>query len=198
MATAETICKFNQSGFCKFLTHCRKHHIMDTCQNTQCINSTCLLRHPRMCKYYLNFGRCKFGTTCAYLHESGNKVEDHQISELKSELEKIKTKIKNVELLQLKLDKLENQLKAAEEAKISIEVESKSKTLHAEDRLKELEQNFYILMNSVDDLEKTSAYLRNNLEILKEQFEKFKCNLCGQTFADQPNLRNHFRTQHET
>ena len=86
-------------------------------------------------------------------------------------------------------------MKSAEEAKLSIEVATEPKTLPAEDQLKELEQNFYILMNSVDDLEKASAYLRNNLEILREKFE---CNLCGQTFADQLNLRNHFRTQHET
>ena len=38
MATLETICKFNQSGFCKFLANCRKQHVMEICPTIQCNN----------------------------------------------------------------------------------------------------------------------------------------------------------------
>ena len=70
IANIETICKFNQYGFCKFLSQCRKQHINDICSNNQYNSNTCLLRNPRVCKYFSNFQRCKFAEQCAYLHHS--------------------------------------------------------------------------------------------------------------------------------
>ena len=85
----ETICKFNQFGYCKFQTHCRKQHMMDMCQNIECDLKTCLLRHSSICKYYFSFGRCKFADTCAYLHRN----VDIEIRELETQLCDMKIKI---------------------------------------------------------------------------------------------------------
>ena len=99
MATSETVCKFNQSGFCKFQSHCRKQHVMKICTNTQCSMVTCIYRHPRVCRYFDNFGRCKFADSCAYLHKrNGNlcdirKNQDKEIEELRKEVEELSKQV---------------------------------------------------------------------------------------------------------
>ena len=101
-ATSETICKFNQSGFCKYQSHCRKHHIEEICQNLTCNVVTCLNRHPRVCRYFASFGRCKFGDSCAYLHQNiytnsvDAKVRQDQanaVKNLEEEIVKLKKQI---------------------------------------------------------------------------------------------------------
>ena len=106
MATCETICKFNQSGFCKFQSHCRKQHVMEVCTNTQCSMVTCLYRHPRVCRYFNNFGRSKFDGSCAYLHKRNDKLSEFK-EEQEKEIEKLR---KDVEELQKQVIELRNTL----------------------------------------------------------------------------------------
>ena len=115
MATIETICEFNQTGFCKFLSHCRNQHVMDICPTDQCKDMNCVLRHPRTCNFFSNFGRCKFDEECAYLHNSRNQTIDLEIRELESEMRKTESKIKDIESLQEIIGKLESILEASEE-----------------------------------------------------------------------------------
>ena len=68
--STETICKFNQRGFCKFRSMCRKRHIIEVCQKINCDISGCQLRHPQKCRYFYIYGECKFEDDCAYLHEN--------------------------------------------------------------------------------------------------------------------------------
>ena len=88
MATSETICKFNQTGYCKYESHCRKHHVTEICPNIQCTKTSCLYRHPRVCRYFSNSGKCKFSDSCAYLHKNNNKTLEKEISEQKKEFMK--------------------------------------------------------------------------------------------------------------
>ena len=106
MATPESICKFNQSGFCKFQSHCRKQHIMEICSNTQCSMVTCIYRHPRVCRYFSNFGRCKFSDSCSYLHEIDDKISELR-SEQGKEIEKLR---QEVEELHKQVEDLRNQI----------------------------------------------------------------------------------------
>ena len=76
MATTETICKFNQYGFCKFLSNCRKHHINENCLENTCENRKCLKRHPINCKYFDLYKRCKFGEYCAFVHIENPLVKE--------------------------------------------------------------------------------------------------------------------------
>ena len=202
MATSETVCKFNQSGFCKFLTQCRKQHVMNICPTTQCNNVNCLLRHPRVCKFFSNFGRCKFSDSCAYLHNFDKNVDD-KISELESEIQKIKTKIKEVETIQLRLESLETRLNIIENASVKMSEKTKPtgneiKMEEFELKLSQLDENFYVLVKSVDDLEKTSNLLRYNLETCGEQAQKFKCSICVQAFQNEVSMRNRIQRYHQT
>ena len=112
MATSETICKFNQSGFCKFQSNCRKQHVMEICKNMQCSMVTCIYRHPRMCRYFNNFGRCKFEESCSYLHKIDDKISEMR-KEQEKDLEKLRHEVKElqkqVEEIQIQISNFPNQ-----------------------------------------------------------------------------------------
>ena len=65
------VCLHNKFGFCKFGHMCHKRHIDDICQEN-CFLQDCQKRHPRPCKYFVHFNRCKFGENCKYKHEKEN------------------------------------------------------------------------------------------------------------------------------
>ena len=78
------------------------------CESFTCDGRDCDKRHPRVCRFYNDYRRCKFGETCLYDHvERSDPVLE--------ELELVKTKLvvvedlivgKNLEI-KLLLDKLE-------------------------------------------------------------------------------------------
>ena len=110
MATNETICKFNQFGFCKFLSNCRKHHINENCQETVCENRNCLKRHPKNCKYFDLYKRCKFGVYCAFAHREDPLVKDIKALKLNYAIlaEDLNDKRNEVDDLKVKVEVLEN------------------------------------------------------------------------------------------
>ena len=166
MATIATICKFNQIVFCKILSQFRNQHVMDICPTDQCKDMNCILRHQRACKFFSNFGRCKFDEQCAYLHNSRNQTVDLEIRELESEIRRTKTKIKDIESLQERMDKLETVHKASEEFDVKMservfKIEcilkeqdqpkpslEQNQISELEEKLSELSQNFYIRVQS--------------------------------------------------
>ena len=113
MAT-ETICKFNQSGFCKFQSHCRKQHYMEICTNTQCSMVTCVYSHPRLCRYFNNFGRCKFEESCAYLHKKDDSLSDFrkdqekEIKKLRNEVEELNKQVIELRSILKKISNSQN------------------------------------------------------------------------------------------
>ena len=93
----QNVCRFNKFGFCKFAMTCRIKHVDELCEATSCEINYCEKRQPRICKFFSEFGRCKFGDYCKYNHRSngGNSnIEEN----LKEEVEILK------EQLQLKND----------------------------------------------------------------------------------------------
>ena len=215
MASHETICKFNQSGFCKYQNHCRKQHIMDICPTSMCNNMSCLFRHPKVCKFFNNFKRCKFGELCAYLHGPEIQTEDRKISELEENLAQVKAEIRKVEATLLQLENIENRMRSVEDSnrRNNERIEEVNQTLDQkisqfEDmkrtfsektvQLEDLALNFNILMHSVDDLEKSSNHLKHHLNHISEQIKKFQCHLCGQTYPKEQTLRSHIQRNHGT
>ena len=73
---------------------------MEVCSNTQCNMVTCMYRHPRQCRYFNNFGRCKFDESCAYLHK-----KDESLSDLRKEQEK------EIETLKRDIEELHQQVR---------------------------------------------------------------------------------------
>ena len=66
-------------------------------------------------------------------------------------------------------------------------------TSHLEDRIKEVESTNYILLHSIDDLEKGVKILQRKMSRLTSCYE---CELCEQTFASDSMLKNHLWHDH--
>ena len=87
--TQETVCLFNKFGHCKFSTRCRQFHLNEICENELCENQNCLKRHPRVCRFYNQYQRCKFGEFCSFLHQTkttSDKIVEKDFEEVKSKL----------------------------------------------------------------------------------------------------------------
>ena len=80
---AGNICKHNQHGFCRHGDRCRHRHVNENCLDSNCQDETCLLRHPYKCRYFYLYGNCKFGDSCAYVHEENEDKVRIQILEEK-------------------------------------------------------------------------------------------------------------------
>ena len=84
-----SICKYFQTGFCKFGDHCQRHHVKETCDSITCVQSLCKQRHPKSCKFFTTQQKCKFNDNCAYKHVISKAKSD--ISLLMNELSSLKT-----------------------------------------------------------------------------------------------------------
>ena len=78
MSTDLSVCKHNQTGFCKYRQQCTKEYNNTICKNNlQCFDMTCTMRHPKKCQTFATFGNFNF-TKFAYFHPNdgvSNKVE---------------------------------------------------------------------------------------------------------------------------
>ena len=75
-----TLCLHNKFGHCKFRDTCRHRHVYSLCDTDNCDISSCDKRHPRICRYYLNYGRCKFDP-CSYSH-AVNNVDNEKVAKI--------------------------------------------------------------------------------------------------------------------
>ena len=111
----QPVCKHFQSGFCKFGDRCRKSHLNEICENPQCDQKTCILRHPKSCKYFSAFSTCKFGDNCAYKHVSSSQPEfvkiNSEINNLKATLENV---LKSLSMKENEIKTLQEKVKAIE------------------------------------------------------------------------------------
>ena len=67
--SAKTICQFSKFGHCRFSVNCRLLHVKEICESESCETSKCPKRHPKACKFYAEYRRCKFGDYCSYSHD---------------------------------------------------------------------------------------------------------------------------------
>ena len=109
-----TICLHNKFGFCKHGDRCWKEHVSEICKTSECDASECQKRHPRECKYFLEYRRCKFGDFCAFAHTVKTDPVVAELEGVKDSLKAVENelKIKNEEI-KVVLERLENALAAA-------------------------------------------------------------------------------------
>ena len=69
---AQDVCRYHQFGHCKFSDKCRFIHAQERCENPECEIRSCNLRHPRKCKWFRDYRRCKFGEWCSFDHADNN------------------------------------------------------------------------------------------------------------------------------
>ena len=67
---------------CRYSDSCRFKHVTIVCDDGQCKIQNCEKRHPKICKYYRDYRRCKFTVGCKYKHENQNDKFDKLQKEL--------------------------------------------------------------------------------------------------------------------
>ena len=83
----------SQCFFYKF-EHCK--YAKEVCDDDNCDTQQCIKRHPRTCKFFKEFKRCKFNQYCSYSHAN---------EDVKSEVAELKSKINAMEIQSLEKDR---------------------------------------------------------------------------------------------
>ena len=148
MAQQNQVCSFNKFGFCKFGSTCRKQHVSEKCSTKNCEVQRCSLRHPKTCRYYRDYGNCKFGEWCFFNHiipvskEMGEiqKTFDSKLEIFENNLKTLKECIAEKDLhilqfkeqvlgLETKIDELVEKVSNLEKEKSSSDLDDKIKDI---------------------------------------------------------------------
>ena len=208
------ICKYNKFGYCKFGEKCRKQHIKEICFEKSCEISQCNQRHPKVCRYYRNYGRCKF-SPCAFKHEDHanyNETVDKEIKTLhekflalekailgkNEEIEELTNKILSIEhTLFENFNKIIEEKLEAFEKKLFEKIEGKLKTFS--DFMGEAAGSIDDLVVELnDDMGNISIESEGNalLRTFDNPFQ-FKCNFCDFQAKSERGLKSHKTRKHE-
>ena len=183
-------------------------HISEICTNSSCEIARCNLRHPKVCKFFRDYKRCKFGEYCYFLHKEkdnfNKKVIDDLTNDLNERYDAIKIKIeaideqiavmeaKEVETLtklenifQRKIDTFENSISILKKCL----AEKDGYIVNLETRLNKLEEK--VMENNEKCDEKVT---KENRKISTE--ETFKCNVCVFVSTSEKGLKAHVKVMH--
>ena len=219
---ASTICLFFKYGYCKFGETCRLQHVNDLCSNSSCETSRCLKRHPKNCKFFKEFNRCKFGTYCAYLHTSTDdqddelnclkvtvKEQEDELKSLHSEVASLKEKLaiseKEMEDMKIKLSNILESFKNVTEQTVERTTNVIIQTLNNQHAAKEkkTEDQFNLLNNEIlaltNLIKRTTSPSPLNLSTAETSLESLpnKCIVCHQSFLSDRALKKHIKTDHK-
>ena len=163
------ICQFNKFGFCKFGNKCIRKHENKLCEHKYCEVKSCPLRHPRKCRFFLEFNCCKFGTFCRYRHEKFySEVSTREIEDLRNTLECLKEDIaKKNEEIRIK-DKEMNELKdkniilESENKKLKQKIEELKDSLESKTNI--MAENDMIHLDFIERVRDKYGYSSNDEE----------------------------------
>ena len=79
--SSNQVCKYNQTGFCKYKDACNKVHENKVCEHPRtCIRKDCNERHPKTCKHFSKKEGCHYKEECAYLHKNRKSIQQDEIN----------------------------------------------------------------------------------------------------------------------
>lgn len=210
---AEEVCQFNKFGFCKFEINCFRKHENQKCENEHCDIQKCSLRHPKRCKYFAEFNKCKFGSFCKFKHdEIGNIKFDREIEMLRKDLENVKNGIKEKEIEIREKDKeikkvsndLQDKMCALEMIVKRLELdlqELRKENMSLRARVEEKEKG-NIINNIPDELEEKDESDAHQVEeqVEENQMEEitsFRCTQCDFIGKNMAGLKIHDTAKHK-
>ena len=97
---AKSLCLFNKFGFCRYQDLCRSQHVNEICAEKSCEIEKCQKRHPKLCRFFRDYGRCKFNSYCKFKHAISepnvlSKLQQ-QISTMESIIDKLQQENNNL------------------------------------------------------------------------------------------------------
>ena len=155
---AQTVCSFFKFGYCKHKDMCRKRHVTEICETSSCEVFTCMLRHPKICKYFRNYGMCKFDP-CMFSH----KINDTAHKNIEVKLDDNCIKIDNLEKIISEKDDVIH--------KLSMKIEENSEEIQKiNEKLKDLEKSES--MNAV--IESLEKRISDKVDALEEKLNSIE------------------------
>ena len=208
---AQNVCQFNKFGYCKYKEGCMKLHIDENCDNS-CDNLNCVRRHPKECKYYRKYKRCKFDP-CRYLHKENNIDEilkakeniDLKIKKIEDKIAEINDKIvtfensyaeRHQQIIDNSIHIFENKLEIFETNLNSFE-----KLISEKDNyIKSLEATIFRIEEENKDQGQKIETLIHEMKILSEASSRpttlFKCRNCDFETTSEKGLKQHNSKKH--
>ena len=193
MAT-QNVCRYFKFGFCKYLKKCRFPHVKEICENTECDARSCSLRHPRICSYYRDYRRCKFGEWCSFKHVE--KISDIEIVDRIKNLEKlIAEKDEVISILENKILVIEKRV-GLESNENSEESDKKEVTSEI---TSETVEKFKCDLCEYESNSERGIHIHKkkkhgNIPRYPKHEKKIECDLCGEVFYSKTEVRIHKRS----
>ena len=186
MAT-QNVCRFNKYGYCRYKEKCRKLHVNEKCENSECEIKLCMKRHPKICKFYRDYNYCKFGEFCKFVHIMQNFQVSH------SENEKIQKKLSEIDAQLEHLKKLEEEILKDKISKEQLtQLEGKlDYFLNLEKNINEKYELIANLTRKVSDMEEKLNLFENHTKLVT-----FKCNECEFSTTSEKGLKTHNKRMH--
>ena len=208
--TGEEICKFNKFGFCKFRNTCFKKHENQKCEKKNCKIWNCSLRHPKTCRFFREYKRCKFGEFCKFSHDQlteKNYSEDiggmmEKLECLKKdigvkdiEIARLDTEIKDLERgLNCKIMNLEKIVRILQEEVAGLKKENEKLRFSLKGSFLSEEKNN---LNDTENDDTERAKTDENIEKTSVVENEFICDKCGFIGKTEAGLKTHNTTKHK-
>ena len=181
------ICKYFKYGHCKFQERCHKKHVETICDKEDCEIKECCLRHPRHCRYFQNYGKCKF-LYCSYKHENTTKQKIEQLEYLIKEKDKaideheivIKKHEKMLTDIFLKFSEFEANWNNISPTSIALPSSTEVQTL--EERIATVEVTVKHIVHEKDqkrNYDRDIEMLQGQLDGLNVEFRDYECTVEG-------------------
>ena len=187
-------------------------HVDEVCQNHECEVKNCNLRHPRICKYFRDYRRCKFGEYCSFRHEENNLekgISDNQttsdrlgdIEKILKEKNNLENKIGDIDKKIADLDKYLDRFQLLE----SLIQAKDNKIEDLEKKISEMGEKFasFEIQMTEDTLENKNKFVDRIKLIEKKVYilEKTNagsefCEYCEVEFEEDKELSIHIRDMH--
>jgi len=178
------VCLKSKFGYCKFGARCENIHYEEVCEKDVkfCIGKLCEKRHPVFCKFFRQFGRCKFSHFCAYRHiyKRENQMEN-KVNELKSEVKDLKSEMES-KVTELKSEVKDLILEVAELKTETTVLKTKLEKIEDMNKNRDKCENKQSTINKTLENENTESKQKSLEDIIRENsIEKnvYKCDECN-------------------
>ena len=180
-------------------------HVNEICVLKDCKLFNCDKRHPKMCKFKREYGRCKFTEYCRYDHSKPKDILENsdKLALLETKMKVFETEIeKKVETFETKFKTL---FKIIEEKDIFINtlkkkleyIDSKFAETTSDDMKNELNSQEAIIKKQQISIDKSNGeilMIQNSTAIVEET--KLKCSKCDFTTMSKQGLKTHTKRKH--
>ena len=206
---SSNICNFHNRGYCKKKDACENIHSDKVCEDINCNEETCQLRHPNPCKFGI---RCKFQkkNECMYMHvtfapdvkkiEALNLKFTSQFGKLESSLKMMQKYVEERELIISNLNKA-NEEKDAKIVILANKLEELENKIATTKNIEEIEAKLQNLETAVKNQQKNNKQVYksvDNLENIIEDIDKsrLKCSKCDFKTTSAKGLKTHIARIH--